>query len=179
MATQLKYVDEYFKELQGVGKGDLNIKSYWAKLGKTEGGQVVPMEKMFKGQRSIPGPDGAPIPMATPFDVGQHFNDVWSLGKPLDIRRALGTIEKYVNIDVGQTKISKLAKSFIDDLPETSKAKLPVQNLIKNVELKADFFLDFAPDAIRTIPDALWPLQKIWTGAQLVTRIAWPWRRTI
>ncbi len=172
----LKYVDEYFKELQGVGKGDLNIKSYWAKLGKTEGGQLSPMERVFNGQRSIPGPDGTPIPMATPFDVGQHFNDVWSLGKPLDIRRALGTIEKYVNIDVGQTKISKLAKSFIDDLPETSKAKLPVQNLIKNVELKADFLLEFAPGTIRNLSDALWPFQKVWTGAQLVTRIAWPLR---
>ena len=36
--------------------------------------------------------------------------------------------------------------------------------------------LQFAPLTIRSIPDLLWPLQKLWTGAQLITRIAWPLR---
>ena len=175
-SKSIKFIDEYFDELQGKLKGDFDVKSYFAKLEKRPGGQLVPEEKIFNGQRSIPNNDGSPINLATPFDIGQHFNDTWSLGKPLDIRRALGTIEKYVNIDVGETKLVKLATQFIDDLPETSKIKLPVQNLIKDVADYADMLVSFGPQTIRTIPDALWPLQKIWTGAQLITRIAWPLR---
>lgn len=172
----LKYIDEYFDELQGKASGNLNVKSYFAKLGKTEGGQLQPIEKIFKGMRSIPNSDGKTIYQATPFDIGQHFNDTWSLGKPLDIRRALGTVEKYVNIDVGDTKLVNLAKNFVDDLPEASRLKLPVESLLENVVPKVDMLVSFAPEVIRTIPDVLWPLQKIWTGAQLITRVAWPLR---
>ena len=171
----LKYIDEYFDELQGKASGNLDVKSYFAKLSKTEGGQLQPIEKVFQGQRSIPGPDGKPILQATPFDIGQHFNDTWSLSKPLDIRRALGTIEKYVNKDIGNTKLVTLAKNFVDDLPEASRVRLPIEKLLEKVP-DVDMLVSFAPEVIRSISDVLWPLQKIWTGAQLITRIAWPLR---
>ena len=171
----LKYIDEYFDELQGKASGNLDVKSYFAKLAKTEGGQLQPIEKVFQGQRSIPGPDGKPILQATPFDIGQHFNDTWSLGKPLDIRRALGTIEKYVNKDIGNTKLVTLAKNFVDDLPEASRVRLPIEKLLEKVP-DVDMLVSFAPEVIRSLSDVLWPLQKIWTGAQLITRIAWPLR---
>jgi len=174
-------IDDYFDELQGKikisGTNKYDVRSYWASLGKTEGGGLQPIEKVFKGMRSIPGPDGKPIDMPTPFDIGQHFDELWSLGKPLDIRRALSTVEKYTNIDVGKTKLVNLAKNYIDDLPETSKIKLPVESLLKNVVPKVDMLVSFVPETSRNfIDDVLWPAQKIWTGAQLITRIAWPLR---
>lgn len=172
----ITYIDNYFDELQGKIRGDFDVKSYFAKLAKQEGGQYSPIEKIFNGQRTIPGPDGSPIPLATPFDIGQHFNEVWSLGKPIEIRRALGTVEKYVNIDLGDTKLVNLAQRFINNLPDATKAKLPVEQLLKDVVGKGDMLLQFAPLTIRSIPDLLWPLQKLWTGAQLITRIAWPLR---
>jgi len=173
-------VDEYFDELQGKikisGTNKYDIRSYWASLGKTEGGGLQPIEKVFQGIRSIPGPDGTPINLPTPFDIGQHFDELWSLGDPLAVRRAISVIEKYTNIDIGNTRLVNLAQNFIEDLPESSKLKLPVQNLLENVVPKADMLLSFVPETLRTFSDVLWPAQKIWTGAQLITRIAWPLR---
>ena len=174
-------VTDYFDELQGKIKIDgtekYDIRSYWASLGKTEGGGLQPIERVFQGMRSIPGPDGSPINLPTPFDIGQHFDELWSLGKPLDIRRALSTVEKYTNIDIGNTKLATLARNFIDDLPESSKLKLPVENLLENVVPKVDMLVSFVPETSRNFIDyVLWPAQKIWTGAQLITRIAWPVR---
>jgi hypothetical protein len=173
-------IDEYFKELQGFikikGTNQYDIRSYWATLGKTEGGGLAPMEKVFKGMRSIAGPDGLPIDMPTPFDIGQHFDELWSLGKPLDIRRALSTVEKYTNIDIDNTKLVNLAKNFINDLPETSRIKLPVESLLESVVPKTEMLVSFIPETISSLSDLLWPAQKIWTGAQLITRIAWPLR---
>ena len=174
-------VTDYFDELQGKikisGTNKYDVRSYWASLGKTEGGGLQPIEKVFQGMRSIPGPDGSPINLPTPFDIGQHFDELWSLGKPLDIRRALSTVEKYTNIDVGNTKLVTLARNFIDDLPESSRLKLPVENLLENVVPKVDMLVSFIPETSRNfIDDVLWPAQKIWTAAQLITRIAWPVR---
>ena len=67
--------------------GDFNGKSYWAKVQETMGGKYVVGEAEFLGQRtSIPGPGGKALNTATPIDAGQHFDDMWTLGNPMDIR---------------------------------------------------------------------------------------------
>ena len=174
----LSKLDDYFDELQGnIKSTDVNMKSYWADLQKTPGGTLTPIEKTFHGQRTIPGPGGLPLTMPTAFDVGQHFNETWTLGNPQNIRRTLSKIEKWGNKPINETKFGKYLIDAVENLSDDVVAKLPVQKLLNKTNETIDKFTHFVPDAIyTTIDDVLWPAQKIWTTAQLVTRIAWPLR---
>lgn len=42
----ITYIDNYFDELQGKIRGDFDVKSYFAKLAKQEGGQYSPIENI-------------------------------------------------------------------------------------------------------------------------------------
>lgn len=81
------------------------------------------------------------------------------------------------NKPINETKFGKYLIDAVENLSDDVVAKLPVQKLLNKTNELIDEFTHFVPDAIyTTIDDVLWPAQKIWTTAQLVTRIAWPLR---
>jgi len=156
--------------------GEKLNKSYWAQLEQRIGGQFSnPMEATFQGQRTTALADGTRVPLPTPFDLGQHMDEVWSLGNPQDIRRMLSKINKWATLPIKETKMYNLVDEAIRALPEG--VQTPIDNILGPTVRGLDFFKEFVPGLMfDTIDAILWPYQKIWTGAQLVTRVAWPLR---
>ena len=174
------FLDDYFKELSGMG--DFNGKSYWAKVQETMGGKYVVGEAEFLGQRtSIPGPGGKALNTATPIDAGQHFDDMWTLGNPMDIRRALGKINKIARLPLNETSGFKGLQEVAAKIPGV---KTPVDDILKNIPEKYTDLMMAAPGkkvsgqglVYGTMDRILWPFQKTWTGVQLITRPAWTLR---
>ena len=174
------FLDSYFKEISGMG--EMNGKSYWAKIQETVDGKYVVGEAQFLGQRtSIPGPGGVAVPIATPIDAGQHFDDMWTLGNPQDIRRALGNINKIARLPLNETSGFKGLQEVVAKIPGV---KTPVDDILKNIPEKyTDLMMAVPGEKVSgqglvygTIDKMLWPAQKIWTGVQLITRPAWTLR---
>lgn len=156
--------------------GETINKSYWAQLENRVGGKFQsPVEATFQGQRTIPVAGGSPVPLPTPFDLGQHMDEVWSLGNPQDITRMMGKMNKWATLPIKETKMYNIINDTVEQLPKG--VQTPIQNILGPTVRGADFFKQFAPGAMFDfIDDMLWPYQKLWTGAQLVTRVAWPLR---
>ena len=161
-----------FAEFQGIlPTGKTVGKTYWAKLDKTAGGNFLnPIEATFKGQRSIPieGLNNS-VTLPTPFDIGQHMDEVWSLGNPKDLKRTIGTFNKYATLP--EFKIANMIDNTAIELPKGLTTPIDkilgksVPQVFKGLKKGRDQLVDVA-----------WNLQKKWTGAQLVTRVAWPLR---
>ncbi len=164
-------IKQDFAELQGILPNNKPVgKTYWAQLEKTAGGNYLdPIEATFKGQRYIYGTDGTPIKMPTPFDLGQHMDEVWSLGNPKDMRRTIGKFNKYATLP--EFKLSTMIDDTAELLPKG--ITTPVDKILGKTFPPIFKGLQVGRDKL---VDNLWELQKKWTGAQLVTRVAWPLR---
>jgi len=174
------FLDDYFKELSGMS--EMNGKSYWAKVQETMGGKYVVGEAEFLGQRtSIPGPGGKALNLPTPVDAGQHFDDMWTLGSPKDIRRALGKINKIARLPLNKTSGFRGLQEVASKIPGVN---TPVDDILKNIPEKYTDLMMAAPGkkvsgqglVYGTMDRMLWPFQKVWTGVQLITRPAWTLR---
>jgi len=165
-------IKQDFAELQGILPNGKTVgKTYWAQLDKTVGGNYLnPIEATFKGQRSIPikGLNDS-VTLPTPFELGQHMDEVWSLGNAKDLKRTMGTFNKYATMP--EFKVASMIDNTNINLPKgltTPVDKIlgkSVPPIFKGLKKGRDRFVDIA-----------WEGQKKWTGAQLVTRVAWPLR---